>query len=56
MRKIDLNNFQVATSGTVRDINTRIMLDLLREHQWVIAWPMKNKTAFQPVDPVCIRN
>ena len=33
MRKIDLNNFQVATSETVRDINSRIMLNLVREHQ-----------------------
>ena len=33
MRKIDLNNFQVATSGTARDINSRIMLNLVREHQ-----------------------
>src|ERR1035437_706568 len=33
MRKIDLNNFQVATSETARDINSRIMLNLVREHQ-----------------------
>ena len=33
MRKIDLNNFQVATNGTVRDINRRIMLNLVRKHQ-----------------------
>ena len=33
MRKIDLNNFQVATSETVRDINSRIMLNLVRKHQ-----------------------
>ena len=33
MRKIDLNNFQVATSETVRDINSRIMLNLVRQHQ-----------------------
>ena len=33
MRKIDLNNFQVATSGTARDINSRIMLNLVRKHQ-----------------------
>lgn len=33
MRKIDLNNFQVATSETVRDINCRIMLNLVRQHQ-----------------------
>ena len=33
MRKIDLNNFQVATSESVRDINSRIMLNLVRKHQ-----------------------
>jgi predicted NBD/HSP70 family sugar kinase len=33
MRKIDLNNFQVATSETARDINSRIMLNLVRKHQ-----------------------
>jgi hypothetical protein len=30
---MDLNNFQVATSETVRDINSRIMLNLVRKHQ-----------------------
>lgn len=33
MRKIDLSNFQVATSETARDINSRIMLNLVRKHQ-----------------------
>jgi predicted NBD/HSP70 family sugar kinase len=33
MRKIDLNNFQVATSETARYINSRIMLNLVRKHQ-----------------------
>lgn len=33
MRKIDLANFQVATSETARDINRRIMLNLIRRHQ-----------------------
>jgi len=33
MRKIDLNNFQVATSATARDINSRILLNLVRKHQ-----------------------
>jgi predicted NBD/HSP70 family sugar kinase len=33
VRKIDLNNFQVATSETARDINARIMLNLVRKHQ-----------------------
>ena len=33
MRKIDLNNFQVATSETARDINRRVVLNLIRQHQ-----------------------
>jgi predicted NBD/HSP70 family sugar kinase len=33
MRKIDLTNFQVATSGTARDINRRIVLNIIRRHQ-----------------------
>jgi predicted NBD/HSP70 family sugar kinase len=33
MYKIDLNNFQVAGSKTARDINSRIILSLVREHQ-----------------------
>src|SRR6266496_3407850 len=33
MRKIDLSNFQVATNGTARDVNSRIMLNLVRKHQ-----------------------
>ncbi len=33
MRKIDLNDFRVATSGTARDINRRIVLNLIRRHQ-----------------------
>jgi predicted NBD/HSP70 family sugar kinase len=33
VRKIDLNNFQVATSETARDINRRIVLNLIRKHQ-----------------------
>jgi predicted NBD/HSP70 family sugar kinase len=33
MRKIDLNNFQAATNETARDINSRIMLNLVRKHQ-----------------------
>jgi predicted NBD/HSP70 family sugar kinase len=33
VRKIDLNNFRVATNETVRDINSRIMLNLVRKHQ-----------------------
>jgi predicted NBD/HSP70 family sugar kinase len=33
MRKIDLNNFRVARSDTARDINRRIVLNLVRKHQ-----------------------
>jgi predicted NBD/HSP70 family sugar kinase len=33
MRKIDLNDFRVATSETARDINRRIVLNLIRRHQ-----------------------
>lgn len=33
MRKINLHDFQVATSETVRDVNSRIMLNLVRKHQ-----------------------
>jgi len=32
-RKIDLNNFQSATTKTARDINRRIVLNLIRKHQ-----------------------
>lgn len=33
MRKIDLTSFNIATSDTVRDINRRIILDLIRTRQ-----------------------
>jgi predicted NBD/HSP70 family sugar kinase len=33
VRKIDLNNFRVARSETARDINRRIVLNLVRKHQ-----------------------
>lgn len=33
MRKIDLTNFQVATSETARDINRRIVLNLIRSNE-----------------------
>jgi predicted NBD/HSP70 family sugar kinase len=33
VRKIDLSNFQVASSETARDINRRIVLNLIRRHQ-----------------------
>jgi predicted NBD/HSP70 family sugar kinase len=33
MRKIDLSNFQVATNETARDINSRIILNLVRKYR-----------------------
>lgn len=33
MRKLDLNNIQVATSETARDINRRVVLNLIRSRQ-----------------------
>jgi predicted NBD/HSP70 family sugar kinase len=33
VRKIDLNNFQVASAKTARDINRRILLNLIRKYQ-----------------------
>jgi predicted NBD/HSP70 family sugar kinase len=33
VRKIDLNHFRVASSETARDINRRIVLNLVRKHQ-----------------------
>jgi predicted NBD/HSP70 family sugar kinase len=33
VHKIDLNNFQVATTKTARDINRRVVLNLIRKHQ-----------------------
>ena len=32
MRKIDLTNFQVATSETARQINRRVALNFIRRH------------------------
>ncbi|HEV2436169.1 MAG TPA: ROK family transcriptional regulator [Verrucomicrobiae bacterium] len=33
MHKINLNNFQAATTRTARDINRRVVLNLIRKHQ-----------------------
>jgi N-acetylglucosamine repressor len=33
MRRINPSRFKVATRGTSRDINTRIVLNLVRAHQ-----------------------
>src|SRR5215469_16120112 len=47
MRKIDLNNFQVATSETARDINSRIMLNLVRKHQPISRADMMRHSGLQ---------
>lgn len=47
MRKIDLNNFQVATSETIRDINSRIMLNLVRKHQPVSRADLMRRSGLQ---------
>lgn len=47
MRKIDLNNFQVATSGTARDINRRIVLNLIRKHQPVSRADLSRQSGLQ---------
>jgi predicted NBD/HSP70 family sugar kinase len=48
MRKIDLNNFQVATSETARDINRRIMLNLIRRHQPISRAGLARHSGLQP--------
>ena len=47
MRKIDLTNFQVATSGTARDINRRIVLNLIRKHQPVSRADLSRRSGLQ---------
>jgi predicted NBD/HSP70 family sugar kinase len=47
MRKIDLSNFQVATSETARDINRRIVLNLIRSHQPVSRADLARHTGLQ---------
>jgi predicted NBD/HSP70 family sugar kinase len=47
VRKIDLNNFQVATSGTARDINRRIVLNLIRKHQPVSRADLSRQSGLQ---------
>lgn len=48
MRKIDLNNFQVATSETARDINRRIVLNLIRKLQPVSRADLSRQSGLQP--------
>jgi predicted NBD/HSP70 family sugar kinase len=47
MRKIDLSNFQVATSETARDINRRIVLNLIRKHQPISRADLSRHTGLQ---------
>src|SRR5216117_2843835 len=48
MRKIDLTNFHVATSETARDINRRIVLNLIRTHQPVSRADLARSSGLQP--------
>jgi predicted NBD/HSP70 family sugar kinase len=47
MRKIDLSNFQVATSETAREINRRIVLNLIRKHQPISRADLSRQTGLQ---------
>src|ERR1700761_5754437 len=47
MRKIDLNNFQVATSETARDINSRIILNLVRKYQTISRADLMRQSGLQ---------
>ena len=47
MRKIDLNNFRVARSKTARDINRRIVLNLVRQHQPISRASLARRSGLQ---------
>jgi predicted NBD/HSP70 family sugar kinase len=47
VRKIDLSNFQVATNETARDINRRIVLNLIRRHQPLSRADISRRTGLQ---------
>lgn len=47
LRKIDLTNFHVASSGTARDINRRILLDLIRTRQPISRADLARQTGLQ---------
>jgi predicted NBD/HSP70 family sugar kinase len=47
MRKIDLTNFQVATSETARDINSRIILNLVRKYQSISRADLMRQSGLQ---------
>ncbi|MBA3766235.1 MAG: ROK family protein [Acidobacteria bacterium] len=48
MRKIDLTSFHVATSETARDINRRIVLDMIRTRQPVSRADLARYSGLQP--------
>src|SRR5262249_49086936 len=47
MRKIDLENFQVASSETARVINRRIVLNLIRKHQPISRADLSRQSGLQ---------
>lgn len=47
MRKINLNNFRVARSETARDINRRIVLNLVRKHQPISRASLARRSGMQ---------
>jgi len=47
VRKIDLSNFQVANSGTARDINRRILLNLIRKNQPISRADLSRQSGLQ---------
>lgn len=48
MRKIDLTNFQLATSGTARQINRRIALSFIRRHAPMSRADLARSSGLQP--------
>lgn len=47
MKKIDLTNFKIADSGTARDINRRILLNLIRKHQPISRAELARRSGLQ---------
>lgn len=47
MRKMDLSDFRVATTETVRDINSRVLLNLVRKHQPVSRADLMRRSGLQ---------
>jgi hypothetical protein len=48
VRKIDLTNFQLATSGTAREINRRIALNFIRRHAPLSRADLARSSGLQP--------